>query len=234
MPPQQPVNPYQQPGMTPVSTKKGFNKLLVPVIVLVLLLLVSLGFGFWAFMERQDYKNNVEPKIDAAVKVAVQEESSRKDNEFVEKEKNPLKAYTGPETYGSLVIKYPKTWSAYVIEKDQNSTPLDGYLHPNVVPDITGKTAFALRIQVVNRAYDQELKSLEGKVKSGKVKVSAYKPKNVANVTGSRLTGEINTDEQSIMVLLPLRDKTLKIWTESTSFSNDFDNIILANLTFVP
>jgi len=36
------------------------------------------------------------------------------------------------------------------------------------------------------------------------------------------------------MILLPLRDKTLKISTESQQFVGDFDNIILANLKFVP
>lgn len=233
MPPQQYPMPPGMPN-TPLPRPHRFNRLIIPVILLTLLLLATLVFAIWAFAGRQDYKNNVDPKINAAVTVAVQNESSRKDNEFLEREKNPLKTYRGPDTYGSIVLKYPKTWSAYVIEKDQSSTPIEGFLHPGYVPDALGKTAFALRVQVVNRPYDQELKSFDSKAKSGKVKVSPYKAKNVPNATGARVVGEVTTGEESTMVLLPLRDKTLKIWTESTKFTKDLDTIILANLTFVP
>lgn len=230
MPPQQQMGaPYNQP--VPKKHGRGF---LIPFIIMSLLFIGALVFGIWAYAGMQDYKSNVDPKIQAAVAVAEQQTSSRKDNEFLEKEKNPLKTYNGPDTFGSIVLKYPKTWSAYVVEKSQSNEPISGYFHPSYVPDIQGETAYALRVQVVNRSYDQELKSFDSKAQNGKVKVAAYKPKNVSNVSGARVSGEINTNEEGTMVLLPLRDKTLKIWTESTRFNKDFDNIILANLTFIP
>ncbi len=230
MPPHQVQNnPYSQ---TPAKSRG--HALLIPLVVLALLLLVALGFGAWAYMERQDYKNNVDSKIKDAVAVAVQQESSRKDNEFLEKEKSPYKSYKGPDTFGTVSIKYPKTWSAYVIEKSSSTTPISGYFHSPYVPDVQGQTAFALRLEVINRAYDQELKTLDSKAKSGKVRISAYKAKNVSGVTGVRIVGEIDNGKTSTMVLLPLRDKTLKIWTESTTFVKDLDSIILATLTFTP
>ena len=64
--------------------------------------------------------------------------------------------------------------------------------------------------------------------------------KGVANVQpGVKLVGVINqTDNASSqkgeLVLLKVRDKTLKIYTESPDFIDDFNKVILSSLTFVP
>lgn len=244
MPPNQPFQPYPVPPMQPMpptqpmlsnNTKRPRSVgMIIALVILTLLFLGAAGFGIWAFMSRADYKNNSDQKAAAAVEIAVQQESTRKDAEFVEKEKSPLKIYAGPAAFGTLDISYPKTWSAFVTENDKANVPVDGYFHPNFVPDIKGGTAFALRLQVTSQAYDQEMRQFEGKVKNGKVKVSAFSAKNVAGVTGSRIEGEINTGQHGVMILLPLRDRTIKLSTESQQFLGDFNTIILENLKFVP
>lgn len=244
MPPQQPYGPppqFQLPTQptAPISgseMNKHHNSplLLIGMIVAVVLFLAAAGFGFWAFGERNDFKNNVDKKANVIANEAVKVSNAKKDAELVEKEKNPLKKYQGPPAFGSLDISYPKTWSAYVIQDDKSSVPVDGYLHPDYVPGVLSGTAYALRFRVTSQAYAQELKQFDGKSKSGKVKITAYVPKNVAGVNGSRIEGEINTGQKDYMIMVPLRDKTLKIWTETPSFLNDFDKIILENLKFVP
>lgn len=241
MPPSQinaPFQPYSVPPSVPVQNmkpKKSKSFVLIFALVLcVLLLLGALSFGLWAYGSQQDYKKNSDKKSEAAVTIAVEKESTRKDNEFTEKEKNPLKTYQGPSAYGSLEIQYPKTWSAYIVETDKGTKPIDGYFHPNFVPNIQGETAFALRIEVSNQSYDQEMKQFDPKVKAGKVSVSPFVAKNVPETLGARVLGEINLGQQNVMILLPIRDKTIKIYTESQQFIGDFDNIILANLKFVP
>ncbi|MES2971500.1 MAG: hypothetical protein V4702_04210 [Patescibacteria group bacterium] len=244
MPPNQPFQPYPVPvGMPPsMPNSQSANSkkprrwgLIIALVIFVILFIAASVFGIWAFAERQDYKFNSDIKAAKAVEIAKQQESTRKDNEFLEKEKSPLKTYFGPEAYGSLNISYSKIWSAYVVQTDRSALPLDIYFHPNFVPGIqqTG-LAFALRVQIVNQPYDQELKQHESKVTSGKVSVKPYVPKNVPSVAGSRLDGEINLGQKNSMVLLPLRDKTLKISTESQQFVGDFDTIILENLKFIP
>lgn len=243
----QPNQPYQQyaypPGMPPQNTNnmqpqsapKGHPwGLIIGLVIFVLLTLVAASFGIWAFAERQNYKDNSDKISAKAVAVEIQKEDTKKDNEFLEREKSPLKTYVGPDTYGSISLSYPKTWAAYVVQTDAGQIPIDGYLHPGFVPGVQSGTAFALRVQVVNRPYDLELKQFEGKVKSGKVTVAAYVPKNVSGVTGSRINGEINMGQKDAMVLLPVRDKTIEISTQSQQFLGDFENIILANLKFVP
>lgn len=232
---QQPMQPLQYGGMPVGQPKKHLNVLLIPFILTLLLLLGSIGFAVWAYMGMQDYKLNVQPKIDQAVAIAVETTKTEKDKEFVEKEKIPTKTYKAGQTAGNLSITYPKTWSAYVEESDKGSEVINGYLHPSFVPAPDSGTDFALRIEVVSASYDQVLRQFQGKVKSGKVRVSAYKaPRMPEGLVGTRVDGEINTGQQDSMVIFPLRDKTIQVSTESAQFLGDFNDIVLANLTFEP
>lgn len=233
---QQPQQPMQYAGMPVGNQKKGMNVLLFPLIIAVVFLFGSLGFGAWAFVGMQDYKNNVQPKIDQAVEIAKQETATSKDKEFIEKEKVPTRTYKAGQTAGNLTIVYPKTWSAYVSEADAGGSIVNGYFHPGHVPAANSGTDFALRIEVVSQSYDQVIKQYEGKAKNGKVKISAYKaPKMAEGQVGVRVDGEINTGQQDSMVVFPLRDKTIRVSTESAqTFLGDFNDIVLANLMFTP
>ena len=211
------------------------GSLLLPLVIAVVLLFGSLAFGAWSYFGMQDYKNNSDKKSEVAAAAAADAKAKEKDAEFAEAEKSPVKNYKGPETYGGISFDYPKTWSAYVSENGKSAGPIDGYFQPNYVPDISSDIAFALRIQVVNSSYDTVLKSFETAVKANKATVSAYRAPKVESVLGSVVVGElVSGKKQGTMVLLPLRDKTLKIWTEDSSSLGDFNSIILASLTFAP
>jgi hypothetical protein len=204
--------------------------------LLTFLLLIGAGiFGFWAFGERNDYKDNVDAKIADAVAVAQKENSDKKDAEFREKEKEPYRTYVGPAAYASVAITYPKTWSAYVDESARGGgNVVDGYFNPSTVPGVQSGNNFAIRVQISGASYNQELNNMAQFIKAGKIKVIPYRPAKVPTVTGVRVDGEIFTGKQGSMIILPVRDKTLKIWTEATQFVGDLDKIILENLTFVP
>ncbi len=207
------------------------GSLLIPLILVIMLLMGALGFGAWAFAGRQDYKNNVDAKIDEAVEAATEQNSIEKEAEFAEREKQPFKTYLGPASLGSISVTYPKTWSAYVNEKGNGTTVLEGYMHPNYVPELNSDTSFALRFKIVNSTYDKELKGFEPKARTGKVVVAAYKAPKEENALGSMITGEIDTKQQGVVVLLPMRDKTIRIWTEGEDFRGDFTTM-LESFTF--
>lgn len=226
-------NPYGQMA-APVKRRHHRNGLLIPLIISIVLLLGISGFAIWAFMERGTYKDKSDAIVAKEVELAKQETASEKDKEFVEKEKEPFKEYKGPSQFGSLHLSYPKTWSAFITEDGSSNQSIDGYMHPNYVPGLKSGTDFALRFQVVDRSYDTEMKKFESKVKQGKVTVSPYRAKNVPDVLGSRVVGEINKGQNDTMVLFPLRDKTLIVWTESNQFLKDFDDNVLSALIFVP
>lgn len=224
-----------RPQPLPASAiNKHRNRLIFPLVLAVLLLLAAAGFGYWAFTSRQDYKNNVDTKVEEATGAAVSTAVEAKEQEFKEREKLPLKQYKGPSAFGSVNVSYPKTWAGYVIESEKGSTPVNGYFHPNFVPDVQGSTAFALRVEVLNEAYDKALARFDSDSKRGTVKVSAIKAAKVPNVTGARVDGQIESDKRGSVVLFPLRDKTLRLTVESEDFVGDFNTIILDKLTFTP
>lgn len=206
------------------------NPLLVSLITAVVLLLGTLGFGFWAFAERQDYKNNSDEKVVAAVAEARADEAATKDRQYAEAAKLPNKTYTSPDEYGRVVVTYPKTWSLY-----NNTSPgedLDLYFNPDVVAAIGGEgNTFALRLQVLDQAYDEVVSNYED---AEGVSIEPYSLPKVPSVVGMRVSGQIEDEKQGVMVILPVRDKTLQVFTESDSFRGDFDNTILTNLTFSP
>lgn len=240
VPGQPPVQPVGAPGPSPQFTSASEAKKHKPWVLIGLLVFFILafmgssGFAFWAYAEMNDYKNNVEEKVAAAVSDAVKQTEETKEKEFLERSKSPYKIYRGPGDFGSIEITYPKTWSATVIESG-GTAAVDGYFHPDFVPGPKSETAFALRLEVLEQPYDRVLSGYDSEAKKGTVKVSPYKAKRVPQVLGARLDGEIERGYQGSAVLLPLRDKTIRISTlASASFGGDFDKIILEKLIFTP
>lgn len=227
--PMQPNPAFQQP-------KKSNKVLIIVVVVFSILLIGALSFAFWSFSEMNKYKNDTQAIVDKEVEIAKQNTATEKDKEFVEREKNPYKSYKSSDVVGSVGFQYPKTWAAYIQEdKNANSgTPIDGFVHPDYVPGKDSGTAFALRVKVENRPYNEMLGQYDGKVKQGVVKIQPYSPSKVPSVLGVKIEGEINRGQQNTLVMLPIRDKTLLISTESPQYVNDFSNVILSSLTFSP
>lgn len=213
------------------------NALLIPVILLSLLFVGAASFAVWAYMSRQDYKDNSDAKVAAAVatnKKLVQTEDAK---QFAEEAKKPLKAYIGPEAYGSLKVSYPKTWSSYIDIREGGSQPLSAYFHSDYVPSVAMKQTYNLRIQVVGTPYSTVAVQYQTLVKGGKATAMPYKLPKVPDVAGMRFDGTVipgNSVATGTMILLPMRDKTLEVWTESPSFLPDFTDNILPNLTFSP
>jgi hypothetical protein len=229
--------PPPYPNMQAASHKEKRGHPWILIILLAVFVLAFFGALIYALQvsgQRDDYKNNVDQKVSAAVEDARDEIGAAKEKEFAEREKSPYKQYKGPLTYGSLDITYPRTWSAYVREASDSNAGVDGYFHPNFVPSEDSGTAYALRVEVIEQPYSDEMKRFEAEVKRGTVKVSPFTAAKVPGVLGSRVDGEIEQGLSGSMVVFPLRDKTIKVSTQSPSHLNDFNTIILPNLIFVP
>ena len=220
---------------TRTLSERGAINAMALFAVTALLFVVALVFGIWAFAGYSDYKNNFDTKLAQQVSVARQEEDKAQAALFAEAAKSPLSMYKGPSTYGSVTIKYPKTWSGYVADTDNSSPFIDGYFYPGVVPDATLQSSvFALRVQVVDSSYSELLNSYTSYVAQGLSKVSPYRAPKVPSVIGARITGHLNNGKDGTMILIPLRNMTLRIWTESSRFTNDFNKYVLPNFTFAP
>lgn len=209
----------------------------VVIILLVLALIAAAVFGGWAFMSRQDFKNNSDKKAAAAVDAAKKIQADELQKAFAEQEKSPNRTYKGPTTYGSVSFNYPKTWSGYIDESASNE-PINGYFYPVVVPGLQSKTVYALRVELVDSDYSSVLMEHDSQIKDGSVLASAYVPPKMVGMVnvqpGTRLDGALDSDTTGSMVIIKVRDKTLQVYTQSNDFLNDFSDTVLPSLTFAP
>jgi hypothetical protein len=231
-----------QPGGGPIMSEElpraGHSALIMAVLIVALI--SAIVFGAWAFSKMRDFRDNVDKKSAQAVAKAEAAQRLQLQAKFDEDSKSPNKIFQGSSTYGSISFNYPKTWSGYVDTISSNE-PINGYFYPDVVPGVQSKTPYALRVELVDQDYAQVLQQFNSLIAQGKITARAYVPpklQGVANVTaGTYMTGQIDTQDQTQtgnMVVIKVRDKTLEISSQSLKFANDFNNIILGSLTFVP
>jgi hypothetical protein len=221
--------------MRKLNSSGAINVLLIPLILAVVFFFGAAGFGVWAFSSRSEYKNNSDQKAAVAAQAAREAQKSTDAAKYAEDIKQPYDSYIGPAAFGNITVNYPKTWSAYVIENDRGGTPVTAYFNPKTVPSITDQDSnFALRVELVTTTYQAVLDSFKPRLDKGVATIQPYTLPKVPSVVGSRVEGQISERKQGTMVVLPLRNMTLKIWTESNDFKGDLDTHVLPNLSFVP
>lgn len=204
-----------------------FNVLIIPIVILSIGLIAAIILASSYYSNYIDARDAYQPKIDSAVAAAEATQEQRLEADFAAREKLPNKSYTSSSQTGTIKLIYPKTWSSYVVYSTEDT--VDYFAHPNFVPS-TGVN-YALRMSAVNRDFATELKAYEPLIKKGDLIASSV---SVSGVQGTRLDGFLAKTKEGSMVIFPLRDKTLRVWTESKDFRGDFDNTVLKNLTFVP
>lgn len=221
--PNQPINFQME------KKKKPFNMLIVPIVLLVILLGLAIFMAINYNSKYTEQKNKVQSIVDQKVTQAKKEQKVSSDKEYEEKSKLPYVTYEGPSELGSVKITYPRSWSAMY---NQNGSNLfDFYAHPTIVPSPDLKKKFALRVSIVDGKYQDALSGYEKQTKSKNITISAYQ---VSGVTGARIDGEINKDEDGSLVVFPVRDKVLYVWTQDKTYINDFNDVVLKNLSFIP
>jgi hypothetical protein len=206
----------------------NMDPLLLPLIVSVIFVVGLAGFGIWSYLQYLDQRDNVEQIVADAVSEAEVAKQEALEAEFAEREKSPFDTWVSASSIGSIEITYPKTWSAFVDEKDRGSKPLSGFFHPRVVP-ADDTTRYALRILVDESRYTSVLEDYDDGLEDGLITAT---PITVAGVDGIRFDGQIDKEYKGAIVIFALRDKTVRIWTESEAYLSDFNDTIIANLTF--
>lgn len=204
------------------------NPLLITSLFLGILTITLAAVSVWAYMNYSDQKNNTDQKIAVAVDAAKDIQAKKLEEQFSQREKSPFRTFTGPSDLGSVSFQYPKTWSVHTAEETRG---LETYLQPNVVPPIDREQAFALRVTVDNTSYENTIRNFQRLVERGDLKSNAVK---INDFTGIRVDGKFSDKRSGSVVVFKIRDKTLVLATDSTSFIDDFDKIVLNSLTFNP
>ncbi|PLS81137.1 hypothetical protein CYG49_02770 [Candidatus Saccharibacteria bacterium] len=202
--------------------------LLIANVLLTVFVLIFGSVMIWALISYNDQKNNVDAKINAAVAQAKKEQADEDEKQFIEREKEPTRPFLGPEDLGRVSFNYPKTWSVYI---NKTGSEYEAFLHPGVVMPLTSKQPYALKVNINNNSYERELQKYEQQVKKGDLKSS---PTTVNGYQGNRLDGKFTNEVTGSMVIFKIRDKALTLQTQSPTYRNDFDGIVLPKLTFNP
>ena len=241
-----PPSPYQTPQLAPASmlppTPNGLpsNKpplgLIIGLVIVSLLFIASAVVAVLFYTQMLDYKTNSDKKSAVAVALAQEKQKKELEAQFAEQSKEPLTSYTSPASYGSVVLAYPKTWSAYV-DEGAGSKNVEAYFHPSYVPSDKNSGGdgfkYALRAQIVQSTYAQQMQPYDKYLKKGEAKATPISGLP-AGANGTRIDGKISEKATGSVVIIPVRDKVLKIWTEGEVYINDFNNFVLKNLKFNP
>lgn len=203
--------------------EKGVSMLLVMVIILSLTTIIFGGLSIWAYSQYQARNTDVGGQIKVATIEAEKKQQEADEKKFAEREKEPNKDFVGPDDYGRVSFKYPKTWSTYIATDPTRGGTYEAYLHPKEVPMVNADEQFALRVRIENRDYDQVLESYKSKVNSGDLASSATTSEGN---TGTRFDGNFNNKIRGSAVVFKLRDKTLTMRTDANTFKADFEAII--------
>lgn len=199
---------------------------LVALFGLVALVIAMSSVAAWAYMNYQEQKTNVDSKIALAVATAKKEQADSDEAKFAEREKEPNRDFAGPDDYGRLTFKYPKTWSVYVAsDANADGDEYAAYLNPIVVPpvDRSDTQQYALRVRIEQVAYDEKLVSYRTLIEDGELK---SQPVSANGHDGTRLDGNFSEDIRGSAVLFKIRDKTVTVQTDADTFKPDFEKII--------
>lgn len=198
----------------------------------ITLIVVVIGLGsvmIWALMNYYDQKDNVDQKIAAAVETAKTEQAEADEKEFIEREKEPYRDFVGPADLGGVTFKYPKTWSVYTASN--RGRGFEAYLQPGVVHDVNSDRPYATRVSIETTPYEDVIEDYEKDVEDGLLKSRQV---TINEFEGNRLDGQFSDTVEGSMVIFKVRDKTLRVYTESPNFRKDFNDIILKTLSFNP
>lgn len=198
---------------------------MISTIGLIILVLGAGSLAIWALLNYQEQKTNVDGKVAEAVALAKKEQAEEDEAKFAEREKEPRREFIGPDDYGRLSFTYPKTWSVFIAKDATKGGDYEAYLHPVQVPSIENLATqqFAVRLQILNRGYDDYVEQFEGRVKDGKLRSSAV---SVNGENGIRFDGNFTDQIRGATVIFKMRDKTVVFSTDADLFKPDFDALI--------
>lgn len=225
----------QAPAPVPVP-KKDVKSLLktIAIIALALVSLTFIGLFIWMFTQYDAARKDVDGQIADAVVVAVDENTTKMENEFAEREKYPFQTFAGPADYGSLTFEYPKTWSVYVAADAAKGGDFEAYFNPVEVNVVSNETINALRLAIKDVAFDdvvaQYQRELEGETPAMRLETVTIGENG--DITANRYSGKIpGTEFNGIVVVFKIRDKTVIMQTDSGLFEKDY-NTLLATVRF--
>jgi hypothetical protein len=210
---------------------------------LVLTIFLGIGmvlFGVLAILAYNDntyIHNNLKVLESQAAADASTQQKNSDDAANIRANELPYRTYTADPVDGSFQLQIPKDWSLYVGENNSSgTTPLDIAADPNYVlynlssgNNVINTDAFHLQLQ--NRSVQQVVQGYDSQIKNKELTSKAV---TVSGISATWLQGTIDNERHDgVVVIVPTRDQTMVIWTDSLDYLNEF-NTILASAKIYP
>lgn len=210
--------------MLKIKNHQNGNTTTITIGVLAFLVIVVGSFSFWAFTNYTKQRDTVNQQVSAAVQEARKQQRTDDEKRFEEERKSPYRSYTAPEVFGGITLEFPKNWNVYVIDKTGSGTQVDLTIHPDKVRESGDSTnIYAFRMELKDSLFERENESLKRDTERGNLKAKSV---TVSDIEGVQYDGEIERDINGRKIILPYRDKTIIMWTESRDYFNDFQEIM--------
>ncbi|MBQ6414320.1 hypothetical protein IJI28_01725 [Candidatus Saccharibacteria bacterium] len=228
----QPLTPdgrpmVQQVNVLPKQKKSHIELIKTIVIIIISLIAVTfIGLFIWMSSEYNYANNNLQEEVGKAVALAKDEQASKDEAEFLEREKYPYKTFSGPVDYGQLTFEYPKTWSVYIAAAATKGGDFNAYFNPIQVDAVGKDTINALRVTIQDKSFENVTAQYQRELdrKDAKLTMEAI---TVNEAPANRYTGTIpGTDLSGYIVIFKIRDKTVIMQTDSVLFKDDFDKLL--------
>lgn len=215
-----------QPIPIPPLPKKKVSGNVIETIILILTAIIAVTFivlFVMKYLEWDAIKTNIDGQIDAAVAMAVAENSAELEAEFAEREKNPYKDFLGPADYGSLSFQYPRTWSVYIARDAARGGNYEAYMNPSEVLPVSSSTINALRVQILDQPFETVAQSYNSSVSSGNLTITT---RNVGNTVANVYTGVFENNLRGILTIFKVRDKTVYLRTDAMLFADEYYKLL--------
>jgi len=198
----------------------------------IFVLLVISGFLYKYYNLGTQKEKNIVAKIEKASQESGEKKKKEVTQEYEKKIKdaaaNPWQSYKTEDIFGAFTIFFPKDWKVN-ISKDMSHTEQFRFLaDPNWVMATKGEKGpfTALAVSVINENYAKKVDDMEYTNK--KKNIYTISDESVSGIGGKRFVWK-NPDSKlkAVFVLLPFRDKTIKIGTEDyNAYSQTFESIL--------
>jgi hypothetical protein len=212
--------PGLPPLTNPATPKRNLWKILTIAFgaaMVVFLILAIIGLVQAASSNKSNEAVKAEGyKEGQAAQAKADEEKIRSEKEI------PFKSYTAPDSAGAFSFKYPKNWSLHVVE-GSSAAPISLTMHPEMIKDTSGDDNYAMEIKLTSSSFDSQLKTYQSLVKSGKLKARDVV---VSGIQANRFEGKIDGRREGVVVILPLRDKTLSFTNTDKAYITQFDQVL--------
>lgn len=206
------------------SERGSVNGWMVGTIGCLILFLIAGSLAIWAYMQYSREKSSVDSKVAIEVAKGKSEQAESDQKKFSEEAKNPRIEFVGPTEYGRVSFMYPKIWSVYVANDGSDRGDYKAYFHPVSVPSTTNKNSrFALRLEIINKNMNTVLNDYQSRLKKGELTSSSTE---FNGISATRIDGTFEKELRGSVVLMKVRDKTIRFSTDADTFKPDFQTIL--------